>query len=483
MINRITLLLFIGLAWGQSTTIAVFDLENNGLKDSEVRILSDRLQSELVKVGGYTVVERKKIEKVFEEQKFQMSGCVEECLIEIGMLLGAKEIVIGSVGRFGSTYTISARLVNATTGEMIRSSDFDSEGDISILLKSGMFRVASELTGRALPPQLTGKIANKNIIGRGKGIIYITSYPSSADVWVDGYKVEGKTPMTISDLGEGSHTLQLIKNDYELTKTVSVKADQINKVDVVLELSKENLNVFSTPDGASVSIDGISIRGVTPLTVKGLSVGQHKVIIAKDGYEHNEAQINIEKNKTNRYTGNLIEIGPGTIIVDAKYPSGTVVKLYEKSGSKGWTEHSSGNASDNINWKVKPQTYELIIRCPGYLTLKRDIQVIGNGEITISDPLESNEWVLKEIKSLKMKRNLSFVLAGVIAGTGGYLLSLANKQYTDYQVAGSNAGELRDKVETNDFLGTGFFGVGGVSLSVPLHYHSKIGTLTKMLSD
>ena len=145
MINRITLLLFIGLAWGQSTTIAVFDLENNGLKDSEVRIFSDRLQSELVKVGGYTVVERKKIEKVFEEQKFQMSGCVEECLIEIGMLLGAKEIVIGSAGRFGSTYTISARLVNATSGEMIRSSDFDSEGGIEQLLTEGMKEVALRL--------------------------------------------------------------------------------------------------------------------------------------------------------------------------------------------------------------------------------------------------------------------------------------------------------------------------------------------------
>ena len=145
MIRYISLLLFIGLAWGQNTTIAVFDLENNGLKDSEVRILSDRLQSELVKVGDYTVVERKKIEKVFEEQKFQMSGCVEECLIEIGMLLGAKEIVIGSVGRFGSTYTISARLVNATSGEMIRSSDFDSEGGIEQLLTEGMKEVALRL--------------------------------------------------------------------------------------------------------------------------------------------------------------------------------------------------------------------------------------------------------------------------------------------------------------------------------------------------
>ncbi|MBT7373674.1 MAG: hypothetical protein HN815_06750, partial [Candidatus Marinimicrobia bacterium] len=85
------------------------------------------------------------IEKVFEEQKFQMSGCVEECLIEIGMLLGAKEIVIGSAGRFGSTYTISARLVNATSGEMIRSSDFDSEGGIEQLLTEGMKEVALRL--------------------------------------------------------------------------------------------------------------------------------------------------------------------------------------------------------------------------------------------------------------------------------------------------------------------------------------------------
>ena len=51
MIRYITLLLFIGLAWGQRTTIAVFDLENNGLKDSEVRTLTERLQGELVEWG------------------------------------------------------------------------------------------------------------------------------------------------------------------------------------------------------------------------------------------------------------------------------------------------------------------------------------------------------------------------------------------------------------------------------------------------
>ena len=76
-----------------------------------------------------------------------MSGCVEECLIEIGMLLGAQEIVYGSVGMIGNIYTISAKLVNATSGEIIRSSDFDSEGSINNLLKEGMSRIAAEFTG------------------------------------------------------------------------------------------------------------------------------------------------------------------------------------------------------------------------------------------------------------------------------------------------------------------------------------------------
>ena len=82
-----------------------------------------------------------------------------------------------------------------------------------------------------------------------------------------------------------------------------------------------------------------------------------------------------------------------------------------------------------------------------------------------------------------MKKNVSLVLTGVIAGTGVLLRSLADKQYNDYQVAGSNAGELRDKVETNDSFASVFFGAGGVSLGLPLYYHSKIGPLTKMLAE
>ena len=83
MTKHLTLLLFIGLAWGR-TTVAIFDFENNGLEPYEVRQLSTRLESELVIVNKYNVVERSKIDEMLKEQKLQMIGCVEECLIEIG---------------------------------------------------------------------------------------------------------------------------------------------------------------------------------------------------------------------------------------------------------------------------------------------------------------------------------------------------------------------------------------------------------------
>ena len=118
MTKHLALLLFIGLAFGR-TTVAIFDFENNGLEPYEVRQLSTRLESELVIVNIYHVVERSKIDEILKEQKLQMSGCVEECLIEIGNMVGAKKVILGSVGIMGRNYTSSVRLVNAETGEII----------------------------------------------------------------------------------------------------------------------------------------------------------------------------------------------------------------------------------------------------------------------------------------------------------------------------------------------------------------------------
>ena len=68
MNKHLTLLLFIGLAWGR-TTVAIFDFENNGLEPYEVRQLSTRLESELLIVNKYNVIQISKTDEILKEQK------------------------------------------------------------------------------------------------------------------------------------------------------------------------------------------------------------------------------------------------------------------------------------------------------------------------------------------------------------------------------------------------------------------------------
>ena len=56
MINRITLLLFIGLVFAQDITIAVLEFEGKGIPQSEASILTDRLRDEIFNTGSFNVI-------------------------------------------------------------------------------------------------------------------------------------------------------------------------------------------------------------------------------------------------------------------------------------------------------------------------------------------------------------------------------------------------------------------------------------------
>ena len=99
MVRYISLLLFIGLAWGQSTTIAVLEFEGKGVSQSETSTLSDRLRDELFNTGIYNVLERGLMEDILKEQGFQQTGCTSsECAVVVGNMLGVQQMIGGSIG-------------------------------------------------------------------------------------------------------------------------------------------------------------------------------------------------------------------------------------------------------------------------------------------------------------------------------------------------------------------------------------------------
>ena len=129
----------------KNETIAVFDFIGNDVNSNTARTLSDRLRIELVKYNFINVLERSRIDAILEEQAIQMSGCVDECLVEVGKLLGATSIITGSIGKVGDYYTINARKINATTGKLENAFGYDSKLGIESLLVNGMNEVAYQI--------------------------------------------------------------------------------------------------------------------------------------------------------------------------------------------------------------------------------------------------------------------------------------------------------------------------------------------------
>lgn len=129
-----------------SKTIAVLDLEAKGVSEMQASVLSDRLRSELFDTDTFRVVEREMMQEIFREQNFQMSGCVStECIVEAGKIMGVEQIIGGSVSKFGSILTVSVRIVDVETGEIVNSAVIDHTGNIEEILVKGMKKIAQKL--------------------------------------------------------------------------------------------------------------------------------------------------------------------------------------------------------------------------------------------------------------------------------------------------------------------------------------------------
>lgn len=147
VIKKIILLIILGFSLSKEY-IAVIDFEANNIRKSDARALTQRLTTELIKVDEYIVVERSQVDKMLKEQKFQHSGCVNiTCAVEVGNMLGAKYIVVGTISLFGQTYTLDARLVDVESSESIRSADYTSSARIDELLLKGVPSIVRQLVG------------------------------------------------------------------------------------------------------------------------------------------------------------------------------------------------------------------------------------------------------------------------------------------------------------------------------------------------
>ncbi len=115
-----TLFVFTALS---AQTVAVFDFECDD-KDfqDKVTTMTDLLCHQLVQDGNVTLVERKNLDYVKQEMKFQMEGWTDSATVkQIGKMLNADCIIIGSVAALGCPLYITARMIEVETGKVLHS--------------------------------------------------------------------------------------------------------------------------------------------------------------------------------------------------------------------------------------------------------------------------------------------------------------------------------------------------------------------------
>jgi curli biogenesis system outer membrane secretion channel CsgG len=131
--------------------------------------MAEMLTTSLVKSGKYTVVERNQINALLNEQKLGQAGIVtEQSAAQVGKMLGVELAVVGSVTEFGyskkdvggslkgfslgvkkqkATVAVDVRLINTTTGEILKAENVrkdESSSGLSVGTPEAAFRNESD---------------------------------------------------------------------------------------------------------------------------------------------------------------------------------------------------------------------------------------------------------------------------------------------------------------------------------------------------
>ncbi|MCK5109028.1 MAG: PEGA domain-containing protein, partial [Methanosarcinales archaeon] len=158
-----------------------------------------------------------------------------------------------------STLTLEAVCTSGETALSLTINELKSstEDDLAATPNSGSVTVLGEIV--------------ETPTAKPTGTITISSLPPDATVYLyDAY--EGTTPVTVSSVKVGSHTVTLEKSGYEdITRTVTVRADETATVSVTLTPETGLISISSSPSGADIYLDG-AYKSTTPKTISDVKV-------------------------------------------------------------------------------------------------------------------------------------------------------------------------------------------------------------------
>jgi hypothetical protein len=158
----------------------------------------------------------------------------------------------------------------------------------------------------------------------GEGSLRIESDPAGAEVRLNGL-AKGTTPLSVSvPAGAYTLTVQHGTNVKELPVSVAsgtVTVHHITWAESAPAVSAEtgHLSVATDPPGSTVSVDGEE-RGVSPVTLRNIPIGQHRVVVRARGTSVTRT-VQIDAGATaSLFIGGSQAAVPGSIAIASQLP-------------------------------------------------------------------------------------------------------------------------------------------------------------------
>ncbi|MDR3302188.1 MAG: CsgG/HfaB family protein [Spirochaetaceae bacterium] len=149
----------------KGSTIAVINFRSSSTRFTDYVI--DELNDALVNAGGLKPIERRRLDSLQTELKFNMSGDVsDDSAQRIGRMLGARNMVLGSIDVTGSIYRVrfQAVSVESATLQFSYTADVKSNDTMESLMRGGLLADFS-------PEQRAGAVALNLAFGMGSFFI------------------------------------------------------------------------------------------------------------------------------------------------------------------------------------------------------------------------------------------------------------------------------------------------------------------------
>ncbi len=213
------------------------------------------------------------------------------------------------------------------------------------------------------------------------GLVLIHTQPAGAEATVNGVN-KGTTPLFLTDLPLGQHTLHFSKSGYrERTVALSITGRSPIHINETLSPSSATINVESTPPGARITLNGTS-RGRTPAIIDNVPEGNATVELQLEGYEPFAETLILAAEQNVRLNAELTPI-PAAI---------TIVSIPE--GARIYVNNQYVGRSPVTLKNLTPGEYRIRGESPGHDPMARTVRLANAAHPTEELRLQSNAGTL-----------------------------------------------------------------------------------------